>query len=87
MTACPNQKLSSWIAANVETLEFLGGVPKVIVCDNLKAAVQKAHRYEPVLNRTYEGSEIHYEVTLLPTRPYQPKDKAGVILVVAKHSG
>ena len=78
VTACPDQKLSSWIAANVETLEFLGGVPKVIVCDNLKAAVQKAHRYEPVLNRTYEEFGIHYEVTLLPTRPFQPKDKAAV---------
>ena len=34
-----SQKLPDWIDAQVRALHFFGGVPKAIVCDNLKAAV------------------------------------------------
>ena len=41
-------------SARTSTLfAFLGGVPKVVVCDNLKAGVTKPDRYEPGINRTY----------------------------------
>jgi hypothetical protein len=45
--------LPDWIGAHVNALAFLGGVPKAIVCDNLKAGVTTASRYEPGVNRTY----------------------------------
>src|SRR2546430_12402752 len=47
------QSLPDWIGSHVRTFEALGGVPEVVVPDNLKAAVTRAHRYEPELNRTY----------------------------------
>ena len=54
-----DQKLHSWIYSHQRALAFFGGVPQVIVCDNLKAAVRKAHRYDPELNRTYEELGAH----------------------------
>ena len=47
------QSLPDWIGSHVRTLAVLGGVPAIVVPDNLKAAVTRAHRYEPALNRTY----------------------------------
>ena len=46
------QSLPDWIGSHVRTFAALGGVPEVVVPDNLKAAVHRAHRYEPDLNRT-----------------------------------
>jgi transposase len=48
-----SQSLPDWIASHVRTFRALGGVPEVLVPDNLKAAVHRAHRYEPEINRTY----------------------------------
>jgi transposase len=55
------QGLSDWIGSHVRTLAFLGGVPEVIVPDNLKSAVSKAHRYEPDLNPTYQPANFKNE--------------------------
>jgi len=48
-----SQALPDWIAVHVNTLAFLGGVPRQIVCDNLKAGITRACFYEPLVNRTY----------------------------------
>src|SRR6202161_3833429 len=49
-----SEALPDWIGAHVDALAFLGGVPKALVCDNLKAGVTVASRYEPGVNRTYQ---------------------------------
>ena len=72
------QSLPDWIASHVRTFEALGGVPEVVVPDNLKAAVQRAHRYEPDLNRTYAELAHHYGVAVVPARALRPRDKAKV---------
>ncbi len=46
--ACFSEGLPDWIGAHVNALAFLGRVPKAIVCDNLKAGVTTASRYEAV---------------------------------------
>lgn len=74
----PSQELLHWITANTHAFEYFGGVPKVVVPDNLKAAVIKPHRYEPVLNRTYVEFAEHNGCAIIPARPYKPKDKAKV---------
>lgn len=82
-----DQTLPNFIASHVRTFEFLGGVPMLLVPDNLKAAVTKACRYEPKINATYEDLAQHYGTAILPTRPYRPKDKAKVenaVLVVER---
>ncbi len=53
-------------------------MPQVVVPDNLKAAVIKADRYEPVLNRVMEDVANHYSFAVLPARPVRPKDKPTV---------
>lgn len=71
-----SQDLPSWIAVNRHMLEFFGCVPGTIVPDNLKAAVEKASLYEPVINRTYEEFARYYKTYIAPARPYEPRDKA-----------
>ena len=46
------QSLPDWISAHVRTLSAIGGVPEIVVPDNLKAAVNRSHRSEPEMNRT-----------------------------------
>lgn len=72
------QTLPDWIGAHVRAFEVLGGVPEVVVPDNLKAAVTRAHRYEPELNRTYVALAEHYGFAVVPTRSARPRDKAKV---------
>ena len=47
-----------------------------MIPDNEKAAVHRASRYEPELNRTYRELAAHYGATVLPARPGAPRDKA-----------
>src|SRR5271163_1360799 len=70
------QTLPDWIGAHVRALAFLGGVPRQIVPDNLKAGVTKANWYEPTLNHTYQDFAGHYGTAILPARPRKPRDKA-----------
>ena len=50
-------------------------VPKAVVCDNLKAGVTKASRYEPSINRTYQELATHYGFAVLPTRVRKPRTR------------
>jgi transposase len=70
------QSLPDWIAAHGRTFHALSGVPEVLVPDNLKAAVHRAHRYEPEINRTYAELAHHYGVAIIPARAATPRDKA-----------
>ena len=60
----------------MKAFEFFGGVPELVVPDNLKSAVRKTHRYEPVINPSYQQLAAHYQCVIVPARPYKPKDKA-----------
>jgi transposase len=42
--ALPSQELLHWIAAHVRMFEYLGGVPEILVPDNLRSGVTRAHR-------------------------------------------
>ncbi|MGS2958502.1 DUF484 family protein, partial [Escherichia coli] len=43
--------------------------------DNLRSAVKKAERYEPVINDSYQALAEHYGTVIFPARPRKPKDK------------
>jgi transposase len=73
-----SQRLPDWIGSHGRACAALGGVPQVVVPDNLKAAVSRAHRYEPPLNRTYAALAQHYGVAIVPARAARPRDKAKV---------
>ena len=72
------QTLPDWIKSHVNAFEFFQGCPEIVVPDNLKSGVQKAHRYEPDLNPTYQDMATHYGVAICPARSRAPKDKAKV---------
>jgi transposase len=81
------QGLADWIGSHLRLFEFLGGVPEIVVPDNLKSGVTRACRYEPDLNRTYEEMAAHYGVAVIPARRRKPRDKAKVeagVLVVER---
>lgn len=74
--ASENQQKASFLNSVRRSLEFIGGVPKLIVTDNLKSAVTHAHRYEPELNKDFKAFALHYGTAVLATRARKPKDKA-----------
>lgn len=76
--AIPSQTVEDFIAACENTLYFFKGVPLAIVPDNLKSAVIKASKHEPVLNENFKSFADHYGTTILPARSRKPKDKAHV---------
>jgi transposase len=74
--AVASQKKEDFMMACEQALHFYGGVPAVIVPDNLKSAVHKASRYEAELNESFASFAAHYQTFVFPTRAYKPKDKA-----------
>ncbi len=78
------QGLADWIGAHIRTFSYLDGCPEILVPDNLRSGVNKAHRYDPDLNKTYQDLGVHYGVAIVPARVRRPRDKAkaesGVLL-------
>jgi transposase len=83
--ATMTQGLADWTGSHVRAFEFMGGVPEVVVPDNLKSGVTKPCRYDPEINPSYAELARHYGVAVIPARVRKPKDKAkaegGVLLV------
>jgi hypothetical protein len=71
-----SQKSQDFLSSHVRMLEFFGGSSQVISPDNLKSAVTKAHRYDPVLNPAYTKLATHYGFAVVPARVRRPQDKA-----------
>jgi len=59
-------------------LKFYEGVTLTILCDNLKTAVIRPDKYEPVFTDICYQLSDHYATTFSATRPYRPRDKAMV---------
>jgi len=70
------QTLPDWTASHVRAFAFFDGCPELVVVDNLRSAVHRAHRYEPDINPTYHDLARHYGVAVLPARVRRPRDKA-----------
>jgi transposase len=73
-----SQSLPDWIGSHVRCFAFLGGVPRLVVPDNLKSGVTSPCRYEPDINPTYLKLATHYGVAVVPARVRKPRDKAKV---------
>ena len=76
-----DQKIGTWAWLHVQAFHYLEGVPKVLVPDNLKAAVIRAAfgiDAEPVLNRSYRELARHFGFQIDPTPPRAPQKKGKV---------
>ncbi len=76
--AIESQKLPSWVDVHTRMIDYFGGSTEIWVPDQLKSGVTGSCRYEPKINRTYQGLAEHYGSVVIPARPRKPKDKAKV---------
>ncbi|WP_198163529.1 DDE-type integrase/transposase/recombinase [Pedobacter cryoconitis] len=72
--ASMSQRKEGFIESVENALHFFGGVPRVIMPDNLKSAVTRSDRYEPMVNETFLEFAEHYDTTIIPARAYKPRD-------------
>jgi len=72
------QTTENYIRALENAFWHFGGVPRTLVIDNLKAAVNKADWYDPELHPKIQSFCEHYGTVILPTKPYTPRHK-GII--------
>ena len=71
-----SQKKEDFILACENALRFYGGAPMAIVPDNLKSAVIKSDRNEPIINEEFAAFAEFYNCAVYPARVRHPKDKA-----------
>lgn len=74
--ATQDQTTESFVHGLSRAVEYFRGVPRMLIPDNLKAAVVRSDRYEPTLNQVFNDFAEHYQTTVLPARSRKPKDKA-----------
>ena len=74
--ASKSQKKEDFISSVNRCLYYFGGVPRSLVTDNLKSAVSKSSKYEPILNKSLRALAVHYQTSINPTRAFSPQDKA-----------
>ena len=83
--AVMTQRKEDLVKVCENALYYFGGVPAAIVPDNLRSAVTKSSKYEPIINETFADFAEHYGTVVLPARAYRPKDKAlveGVVKII-----
>jgi len=80
--ATAHQRLADWTGAIVRALDYIAGVPALIVPDNARALIADPDRYEPRASATIADLAAHYGTAVLPARPYRPRDKAKVEVAV-----
>jgi len=76
-----DQKIETWLKLHVDAFVTLGGVPEVVVPDNLKAAVIRAAFGSDgvsVLNRSYRELARHYGFKIDPAPVRAPEKKGKV---------
>jgi transposase len=81
------QTTADWIGAQVQALEFIGGVPRLIVPDQARALIKRPDRYDPSPSAAYEEFATTTACAVLPARPAHPRDKPKVevgVLVVER---
>jgi hypothetical protein len=70
-----SQKLPDLLGGLEDAWSWFGGVPRRVSLDNLKAAITKADRYDPILQRTFEDYARHRGFVVDATRSRDPTGK------------
>jgi len=72
------QDISALIQGCEKAFEYFGGVPQILIVDNLKPAVIKADRYSPKINKAFLEYAQYRGFIVDPTVVDSPKGKAMV---------
>lgn len=73
-----NQNINTWCQCHINAFECFGGVPEIIIPDNLKSAIIKAAFMDPLVNRSYADLAKHYNFQIDPCLPGTPEHKGKV---------
>lgn len=73
-----NEETEAFLTGHVNAFAYMGGVPALLVPDNLKTGVTRPDRYDPDINTDYADLATHYGTSILPARVRKPRDKAKV---------
>ena len=83
-----SQNIADWTSSHSRAFAFFRRRSLSWSClTTSRVGSPQAHRYEPVLNRTYQDLATHYGVAIVPARAGKPRDKAKVesgVLVVER---
>jgi hypothetical protein len=71
------QKRDDLVRAMENAFRYFGGVTPYVTVDNQRAAVNRAHWYDPDMNPAFVDFANHWGFAVIPARPYRPQDKAG----------
>lgn len=82
VVAAETQQTHDWLKCFTTTFERIGGVPREIITDNLKAAVIRTGRNGTKFNKTFEQFAEYHDFSIFNTRPRAPKDKGLVEVCV-----
>jgi len=66
--ACQTQKVADWIDCHVLAFEFIGGLPEMVIPDQLRSAVSVPCRYEPVIQcrQRFKPARFRWQPSLDP---------------------
>ena len=73
-----HQSTDEFIRVLENAFRYLGGAPRTLVIDNLKAAVKRGDWYDPEIHPKLQSFAQHYGTVFLPTRPYTPQHKGKI---------
>lgn len=73
-----DQRLGSFLLGHQRAFEALGGVPRVVLYDNLKSVVAERHGDAIRFNPTLLSFASHYRYEPRPVAPYRGNEKARV---------
>jgi transposase len=73
-----SQKLPALLAGLDAAWQFFGGRPRRVIIDNMKSAVTKADRYDPVFHRTFSEYAAHHGFTIDAAEKKSPTHKPHV---------
>lgn len=73
-----DQSAGTWLSLHRNAFQFLGGVPRKIVLDNLKAGIIKASVTDPEVQRAYRECAEHYGFVISPCVARTPEHKGKV---------
>jgi len=73
-----SQDIITWCNCHIHAFEHFGGVPGIIIPDNLKSAIIKASFMDPLVNKSYGDLAKHYGFQVDPCLPGTPEHKGKV---------
>jgi transposase len=68
----------TWAELHESAFTRIGGVPRVVILDNLREGVLKPDIYDPTINPLYRDMLAHYQAIALPCRIKDPDRKGKV---------